>query len=479
MAAPAIALNRFGLGARPDEPLAGDPKRWLLGQLGRFEPRPAALRSVPSRAEVAADLTGYMTAGRMGRRKGARMQADGAQQAAAQPAMPSRKEARQELVRDIHGQYRLMNSARLVSAMTTTTPFVERLVHFWANHFAVSADRLPTVGLAGLLEFEAIRPNVLGRFGDMLLAVEQHPAMLIYLDQAQSIGPNSQAGQRARQRGNNRGLNENLAREILELHTLGVNGGYTQADVTEFARALTGWTVSGVQRTRVSRYVRDAGPGSYSFADAVHEPGARRIVGRSYAQPGEQQARAILSDLATHPSTARFLATKLTRHFAGDEPPPAMVDRLARAYLSSGGDLPTVYRAIIDSPEAWAERPAKFKTPWEWTVSSMRALGERQVRPGLGSQLLKQLGQPTWQPGSPAGWADTAASWTGPDAMLRRVDAVQRLASGAGSQVDPRAIAERVLPGVLSAATRTAIERAESPQQGLALLLVSPEFMRR
>jgi uncharacterized protein (DUF1800 family) len=373
-----------------------------------------------------------------------------------------------------------MNSARLVSALTTRTPFVERLVHFWANHFAVSVDKLPTVGLAGLLEFEAVRPNVLGRFGDMLLAVEQHPAMLTYLDQAKSIGPNSQAAQRARQRGNNRGLNENLAREILELHTIGVNGGYTQADVTEFARALTGWTVGGVQGTRLSRYVQGAGqPGSFLFAEVLHEPGARRMVGRSYAQAGESQARAILSDLATHPSTARHLATKLARHFAADEPPPAMVERLARAYLSSGGHLPTVYRAIIDSPEAWVERPAKFKTPWEWTVSSMRALSAREVRPGLGPKFLIQLGQPTWQPGSPAGWGDTAANWTGPDAMLRRVDAVQRLASGAGAEVDPRAVAERVLPGVLSNATRTAIERAESPQQGLALLLVSPEFMRR
>nr|MBA2771957.1 DUF1800 domain-containing protein [Sphingomonas sp.] len=376
--------------------------------------------------------------------------------------------------------HRTMNSARLVSALTTATPFVERLVHFWANHFAVSADRLPTVGLAGLLEFEAIRPNVLGRFGDMLLAVEQHPAMLVYLDQAQSIGPNSQAAQRARKRGAKRGLNENLAREILELHTVGVNGGYTQADVTEFARALTGWTVAGIKGTRTSRYVAGAAqPGSFAFADVLHEPGARQIVGRSYPQGGAAQGRAVLSDLATHPSTARFLATKLARHFVADEPPPAMVERLARAYLSSGGHLPTVYRAIIDSPEAWADRPAKFKTPWEWTVSSMRALGAREVRQGLGLKLLTQLGQPTWQPGSPAGWGDTAANWTGPDAMLRRVDAVQRLASGAGAEVDPRAVAERVLPGVLSNATRTAIERAESPQQGLALLLVSPEFMRR
>ena len=187
----------------------------------------------------------------------------------------------------------------------------------------------------------------------------------------------------------------------------------------------------------------------------------------------------MLADLARHPSTARFLATKLSRHFAGDQPPAAMVDRLARAYLSSGGDLPSVYRAIIDSPEAWAPRPTKFKSPWEWTVSSMRALGAREVRRELGTRFFVQLGQPTWRPGSPAGWGDTAATWTGPDAMLRRVDAVQRLTAGARSELDPRTVAARVLPGALSDATRIAIERAESPQQGLALLLVSPEFMRR
>ena len=481
MAAVAIALNRFGLGARVDEPLAGDPKRWLLGQFDRFEPRPAVLRAVPGRAEVAADLANVEAQRRMGRRDRKAMpdQPASAERAAGKND-GARTSAASELRGEIRGHYSLMNSARLMSALTTQTPFLERLVHFWANHFAISGDKLPTLGLAGLLEFEAVRPNVLGRFSDMLIAVEQHPAMLVYLNQAQSIGPESQVGRLTARRGKKRGLNENLAREILELHTVGVNGGYTQADVTEFARALTGWTVSGIGGSRTARFVRESGPpGSFAFAEALHEPGARRIMGRVYAQLGAAQAHAVLGDLALHPSTARFLATKLSRHFAGDEPPSAMVDRLARAYLSSGGDLPTVYRAIIDSPEAWAERPAKFKSPWEWTVSSMRALGAREVRRELGTRFFVQLGQPTWRPGSPAGWGDTAAAWTGPDAMLRRVDAVQRLTAGAGAELDPRAVAARVLPGGLSDATRTAIERAESPQQGLALLLVSPEFMRR
>ena len=194
-----------------------------------------------------------------------------------------------------------------MSALTTDSPFVERLVHFWANHFAVSVDKLPVIGLAGLLEFEAIRPHVLGRFSDMLLAVEQHPAMLVYLDQAQSIGPNSRAGELAAMRGGKqRGLNENLAREIMELHTLGVRTGYSQADVTEFARALTGWTVSGLGRGPAARPIGGV-PGQFVFADILHEPGARTIVGKSYDQPGEAQARAVLRDLAASPATARHL----------------------------------------------------------------------------------------------------------------------------------------------------------------------------
>jgi uncharacterized protein (DUF1800 family) len=321
---------------------------------------------------------------------------------------------------------------------------------------------------------------VLGRFSDMLLAVEQHPAMLIYLDQAQSIGPNSRAGQMIAMRGGKkRGLNENLGREIMELHTLGVRTGYTQADVTEFARALTGWTVSGIARGPAARLLGEGAPGEFHFAEAIHEPGERVIIGRHYPQDGEAQARAVLMDLAANPATAKHLATKLTRHFAGDDPPPAMIERLTQAYLKSGGDLPAVYRAIVESPEAWASHPLKFKTPWEWSVSALRAVGEQQVQPQMVAGLLNQLGEPTWRPGSPAGYDDIAASWAAPEALMLRVEAAQRIADRAGSAVDARALAEKLFPGSLSQPTKTAIARAESPAEGLALLLVSPEFVRR
>jgi uncharacterized protein (DUF1800 family) len=477
MNAPAIALNRFGLGARSADPAPADGKAWLLSQFDRFQPRPQALAAVPPRGEIVQQLADYISEQRMaGQAK---------RQAAAMPtgdrssdAMPD--SAKRFLRRGIRDDYLVMAGARMNSALTSGSPFVERLVHFWANHFAVSVDKLPVVPVAGLLEFEAIRPHVLGKFSDMLIAVEQHPAMLLYLDQAQSIGPDSRAGQMIAARGRQkRGLNENLAREIMELHTLGVRTGYTQADVTEFARALTGWTVSGLGRGPAARLAGGGPVGDFAFAELIHEPGDRTIMGQRYGQDGERQAQAILLDLAANPATARHIATKLARHFAGDDPPPPMVDRLTQTYLKSGGDLPTVYRAIIDSPEAWAPQPLKFKTPWEWSVSALRALDQSEVDSDLAGTLMVQLGQPTWKPGSPAGFDDIAASWAAPEALVRRVEVAQRIADRVGSSVDPRAVAEKVLPGSLGESTRTAIARAESPAEGLALLLVSPEFVRR
>ena len=480
----AIALNRFGLGARPDDVLPADPKLWLTQQFSRFQPRPPALAQVPSRSKVIGQLADYMAEARTDRRANRRMQ-PASLSTAAKPQSDAKADAQADPLRSflrqtIRDDYVVENAARLSSALTTDSPFAERLVHFWANHFAVSVDKLPVIGLAGLLEFDAIRPHLFGRFSDLLVAVEQHPAMLVYLDQAQSIGPNSQIGRMMAMRGGKqRGLNENLGREIMELHTLGVRTGYSQADVTEFARALTGWTVSGIARGPAARFIGGAGDGSFTFAEALHEPGDRVIMGKRYPQQGEAQARAVLLDLAASPATARHVSTKLARHFAGDDPPQPMVDRLARAYLASGGDLPTLYRALIDSPEAWAPRPLKFKTPWEWSVSALRAVGQTEIEPKMAAGMLKQLGQPTWRPGSPAGWDDIAASWAAPEALMRRVEVAQRLADRAGSSVDARALAEKVLPGALSESTRTAIARAESPQEGLALLLVSPEFVRR
>lgn len=384
MIAANIARNRFGLGAKPDEPPLDDPAGWLRGQFGNFDATPAAIVAAPSRRAVATELADYLEQTRALRQQDGLRRRASASPIMSQVAMPGdapemgpkapaapvngdpvnggsandandpAKQARQFARRQGRDYYAASVGARAAAALDTPAPFVERLVYFWSNHFAVSADKLTVIGLAGLLEFEAIRPHVLGKFSDMLGAVERHPAMLLYLDQAQSIGPNSQVGIRVAARGNRQiGLNENLAREIMELHTLGVRTGYTQADVTEFARAMTGWTVSGIGRGPGARFSgTDGVPGDLVFAAALHEPGARTIMGRQYAHEGERQAQAVLSDLATHPATATHICTKLARHFAGDAPPPALVASMQAAYLGSGGDLPTVYRVLIDSPEA-------------------------------------------------------------------------------------------------------------------------------
>ncbi len=463
------ALNRFGLGAALGEPPPADPKRWLSAQLASFDPRPAPIAGALPSGKLIEML-------RDSRDERKEIKAE-AKQTGGDPKQ-MRKDAKAAGMpgpyADLRQAYIEAVGARTNAALATQTPFAERLVHFWANHFAVSVDKIVTVGLAGAFEFEAIRPHVMGKFADMVSAVERHPAMLLYLDQAQSVGPGSPLGLRAAQRDNKRGLNENLAREIMELHTLGVRSGYSQADVTEFARALTGWTVGGLAKQPILQ-----GPGpKFWFAAPIHEPGSRTIMGRKYGQSGEGQAQAVLADLAVHPATAKHIATKLARHFAADDPPPALVERLEQAFLQSQGDLPSLYKALIDAPEVWSGAP-KFRTPWEWTVASLRATGVKSVPAMSVVGALRQLGQPVWQPGSPAGYDDLAASWAGPDALYRRVELAQRIAERTAANVDARKIAPSLFPGSLSDATATALSRAESGPQALALLLASPEMMRR
>jgi uncharacterized protein (DUF1800 family) len=472
--AAAIALNRFGLGARPEDTPPADPKRWLLSQFDQYQPMPAAWAGQPGAVALATQLGEQ----RM-QNANANANVGPASDATVNPAdkQAAKQAANKAMRAEIRDVYRTAVNVRVNSALTSSTPFIDRLVHFWANHFAVSTEKPQVAALAGAFEMEAIRPHVLGRFDDMLVAVEQHPAMQIFLDQTRSVGPDSMAAMRAEQRNpdNKRGLNENLAREIMELHTLGVRSGYTQADVTEFARALTGWSVAGVRGPQPN----GAAPGSFVFREQLHEPGSRTILGRRYDQQGEDQALAVLHDFAASPATAQHIASKLARHFVSDNPPPAVTERLANAFERSGGDLPTVYRALIDSPEAWSPVAVKFKTPWEWTISSMRGLGWQDVGNLQGAPLLTQLGEPVWRPGSPAGYDDIAASWAAPDALVRRVEVAQRFAARVGDQLDPRTLGQTLLVGSISAPTATAVSRAESASTAIALLLVSPDFQRR
>lgn len=500
MASASIALNRFGLGGRPGEDPGPDPRAWLEQQLVRYVAAPPPLAGQPASGTLVAQFADYRE--RIAQLRKAATPAPpatiapmalsarpaGAMAPLVPPPVVQTGDDPAEALRKQFGQqsrdlYNGAVTARALAALQSPAPFAERLVHFWANHFAVSGDKMEVTNLAGAFEFEAIRPHVMGSFRDMLFAVERHPAMLLFLDQAVSVGPNSPLAVRAGNRPNvrrNLGLNENLAREIMELHTLGVRTGYSQADVTEFARALTGWTVAGFGRGPVAKFTGATGrPGDFVFAEAMHEPGTRTILGKQWAQAGEAQAAAVLDTLATHPATAKHIATKLARHFAGDDPPPRLVARLEANFVKTGGDLPSLYRTLIASPECWAPGTVKFKSPWEWSISAMRAVGTQQLQPNAVPGLMVQLGQPVWKPGSPAGWDDIAGAWAGPDAVLRRVEAAERMAQRTRDQIDPRARAAEMFPEALSPATTQAIARAESNSQGVALMLVAPEFLRR
>ncbi len=453
----AIALNRFGLGVRPDEPLPPNPRTWLTDQFNDFRASTPLLAELPSAAEIGRAYASRRT-----------------DQRAADTIL--RQNIGRALGRDARATYLSAVDARSAAALTAKAPFVERLVHFWSNHFTVSAKGLMKSIFVPVFERDAIRPYVLGKFEDMLVAVERHPAMLVYLDQAQSVRPNNSIGNLTAQRNLKRkwGLNENLAREVLELHTLGARSGYTQTDVTEFALALTGWGVGGFGPGR-----RGGAVGEFAFRRDLHEPGHRRILGRVYPQDGERQGWSILSDLAHAPATARHLATKLARHFVADDPPPALVDQLTQVFIRSGGDLASVYVALVGAEEAWSAAPAKFKTPWEWTISALRGIGRTSVQGLQIAGMLQQLGQPVWRADSPAGWDDVAATWAAPDALLRRLELALRLANQMVGGVDPRALARTLLPGSLSTATAAHIAEADSVATALALLLVSPEFQRR
>ncbi len=402
--------------------------------------------------------------------------------ASAQPGADANNANIVNIVREAYQpHYRAQVLARAQSAALTTRPFAERLVHFWSNHFAVSADKGAVYGVAGTLENEAVRPHVGGRFVDLLTAVEQHPAMIAFLDNQASVGKDSDAARAAARRftfadtpKRQFGINENLAREILELHTLGVDGGYSQSDVTTFAQILTGWSIGGG-----TGRLAGGSPGRFYFRENLHEPGPKTFLGKTYYEEGQRQGEAVLADLARRPATAHFIATKLVRHFVADDPPPAAVDRVARAFLKSGGDLPQVYGALIESPEAWDPEARKFKTPEDFVFSAYRSLdfAPRDAEEVVHSFDL--LGQRQYTPGSPAGWPDTSKSWDGSDALMHRVLWASRVAAKYERGLDPVDLAASSLGSYAREDTVTSLRRAASSKQALALLLMSPEFQRR
>ena len=479
-----IAVLRFGLGARPGDlaAAASDPRAWLTAQIGG----PAQLAGNTPLAPSDQIFTEVLAA----RDELQEMKREAAARSAAvdTPAAVATAAAAFNPVRDAYlPHYRAQVLARAQSAALTARPFAERLVHFWTNHFAVSADKGAVFGIAGTLENEAIRPNVNGRFADLLIAVEQHPAMIAFLDNQYSVGKDSElallAARRAARQGvmgtpdqpkREFGINENLAREILELHTLGVNGGYTQNDVTSFAQIITGWSIGGGKGR-----LAGGAPGRFYFRDNLHEPGAKTFLGKTYTEDGRRQGEAVLDDLSRHPATARFIATKLVRHFVADDPPPAAVERVAHAFRNSGGDLPHVYAALVEAPEAWDAEMRKFKTPEDFVFSTLRALNVSPRQPEEIVRSFDLLGQRQYVPGSPAGWPDTSKSWDGSDALMHRVLWASRAASRYERGIDPVELAASSLGAYARPETLTALRRASSSSQALALLLMSPEFQRR
>jgi uncharacterized protein (DUF1800 family) len=479
-----IAVLRFGLGARPGDlaTAASDPRAWLRAQIGGPAQLAGNTPLAPSDqifTEVLAARDERQEMKREAAARSATVDTSAADAAAAAAFNP---------VRDAYlPHYRAQVLARAQSAALTARPFTERLVHFWTNHFAVSADKGAVFGIAGTLENEAIRPNVNGRFVDLLTAVEQHPAMIAFLDNQYSVGKDSELALLAARRATRQeimgapeqpkrefGINENLAREILELHTLGVHGGYTQNDVTSFAQIITGWSIGGGKG-------RLAGgtPGRFYFRDNLHEPGAKTFLGKNYTEDGRRQGEAVLADLSRHPATARFIATKLVRHFVADDPPPAAVERVAHAFRKSDGDLPHVYAALIEAPEAWDAEMRKFKTPEDFVFSTLRSLNVSPRQPEEIVRSFDLLGQRQYVPGSPAGWPDTSKSWDGSDALMHRVLWASRAASRYERGVDPVELAASSLGAYARTETLTALRRASSSSQALALLLMSPEFQRR
>lgn len=461
----ALALARFGLGARLDDPAGGhpgggDPRTLLLDDLAAGVAMPAGSDLTDSAAALT-ELRRENDLIRRAREAPPPVLPPDVQGPPAPPYSPPSPSYEQRV-------YRAEAAARLALALAAPVGFAERWVRFWTNHFAVSAAKGGNVrAICGAFEREAIRPHALGRLGDMLVAATTHPAMLLFLDNTGSVGPNSPAGQR---RG--RGLNENLGREVLELHTLGVGGGYGQDDVGALARILTGWTVAG-QDGRLGR------PGAAAFNANAHEPGPLTLLGRSYADEGAGQLEAALRDLAGRPATAAHLARKIARHFVGDAAPDGLVKHLAATFDATGGDLAAVARALVAAPEAWTG-PGRLRTPQEFLVAALRALGTKPDRADANGHLgrLGLLGEPLWTPSGPDGHPDTDAAWLAPEGMRTRLDLAARLAAGAGG-VEPRALLDGVLGPRASAETRAAVLRAESRPQAVALVLMAPEFQRR
>lgn len=444
----AIAATRFGYGPGPQDNPGRAPKSWLKAQLAGEDPGLAsgAFAGLPTGGEAVDTLRGDNLA-----RKAL---------LAANPGDVAKFKAKSAIL------FHQDATVQLNFAASTPDSFRERLVWFWANHFSVSADQNQSGSLIGPIIREAIRPHVTGNFTDMVLAVERHPAMLHYLSNDGSIGPDSPAGLRSK-----RGLNENLGRECMELHTVGLEAGYSQADVTSMARILTGWSLAGSDK--------GADTTGFFFRPNAHEPGPQTVMGRQF-DGGEQAGIDALTFLSTYPTTYRLLARKLVTYFVADNPPPGAVAHIAGVLTETQGDLAAASAALVDLPASWVPGQ-KLKTPLELVISTVRAAPPPPGPPPPDMMgLANLLGQPVWRAPLPNGWPDQAENWAGADAVMTRIGWAYTYSGRFGDgQANPMQLADNALGPLLRPATRDAMGQAPSPREALTLFLTAPEFQRR
>jgi uncharacterized protein (DUF1800 family) len=466
--AAAIALHRFGLGPRQGSiaAIASDPRGALIAELQLPTGAHTSVAGLQSSGAIARVLFGPLPQAtsmqprpKVGMRNVMPPPSSGSMAGStmARTDAPAPKPARSPVGQLMYDEAH----ARVSAAVGAKIGFVERLVAFWSNHFCVSTDKVGP--MAGAYEREAIRPHVLGRFADMLQAAESHPAMLIYLDNTGSTGPASEDA------ADDAGLNENLGREILELHTVGVRTGYTQDDVTRLAKVITGWTILPPDSDRRRG-------GEFYFNPSMHEPGPQVVMGKRYPDTGVRQGRAVLADLARHPATAQHIAFKLARHFVADQPPLALVEHLAARFRDTDGNLKEVAQTLVTALEAWEDARAKLKPPWEWVIGSLRVTGVEPVTDGVLS-ALRTLGQALWTPPAPNGFPDLEADWI--EGLPQRLDIASEFAAATADRGNPIAMIDVTLGPLASDQTRQTVARAGSRQDALALLLLAPEFQRR
>ena len=460
----ALAVHRFGLGARPEEIEAAsrDPKAWLLAQLDgpADQPTPVIPGSalLSGGALVVADRQFHEKEKALRLAKKANGEVD--------------EDAKKALYKARYDMISADMAARFALGFKTQKPFAERLVWFWTNHFGVSSANGDCAPYLGAFEREVVRPNINGKFEIMVLAAMTHPAMLYYLNNVQSIGPNSQAGQRSK-----RGLNENLGRELMELFTLGVDGGYSQADVIAMAKLLTGFAID------------TDGPGDngFRFYPNRHEPGPITLRGKTYPS-GEEGTRAAIADLANDPATAHHVAVKFATAFIADNPSAQSVKRLEESFKKTGGDLRVLAETALSDPHAFQPALTKLRSPVEFVTATYRMLdlpkadakpdqSANQVRGAMG--VARLMGEFPMSAPSPKGWPLESDAWSGPDAVLMRIEWARQVSQRIQPNVDVVAMAAQGLGPLMSESTSTAIAHASSKSEAVALLLSSPEFQRR